>query len=147
MKKISCAILAFLMISTISFSQIRELDFNPEGIEVTGELGDFSVELTPNEIEPGLYIIDVKMSADEAATPPQFSLKWTVPSVDISSIWTPQITVDKKKAASKLSIFDSKEFNPLCKRFQLFFTLELNLALSFFIISLNLFNFIQIFLV
>jgi alpha-galactosidase len=93
--KLKYLLVTLILLSTLAMAQAQQIAFDPAAIEITGELGDFKVELSPDEISPGLYIINVKLSSETAATPPQFSLKWTIPSVDIAATWTPQITLDK----------------------------------------------------
>lgn len=74
---------------------VSPLTFVSDSIAVEGELGDFSVDLDSEELEPGLHLVKVKVTSSEAAEPPKFSLKWKVPSADIQKFWSPALSVNK----------------------------------------------------
>lgn len=81
--------------SLLTQAQATPLPFNPESLKLEGELGSFQSSLTSEEVEPGLWIATIDLVSEEAAQPPNFTLKWQVPSVDVHGFWTPTNSIDK----------------------------------------------------
>ena len=79
----------------VTLSVSDRIEFDSKLIDIDGELGSFEVSLKTEEVEEGLFVVNVLLTAPEAEIPPKFSLKWKVPSVDISGYWTPKISLDK----------------------------------------------------
>ena len=48
----------------------------------------FQATLQPSQEQDGIILLQIKITASEAATPPEFTLSWTHSIVDIHSIWT-----------------------------------------------------------
>lgn len=69
--------------------------FNSDSIKVEGNLGEFRLSLSSEEVEDGLEVIKIKLSSDVAAKPSQFQLKWKFPSVDVFKYWNPNYNVDR----------------------------------------------------
>jgi alpha-galactosidase len=64
-------------------------------MEVLGELQDFSLNFSSTSLEKGLDIITVKLARPQAGRPPQFSLKWAMPSHGVTGKWLPGARLDK----------------------------------------------------
>lgn len=71
------------------------LPFHADSIKVEGELEDFEVKISNEEIEEGLDLVTVRLTSEKAAHPPKFTLKWDIPSIDIAKFWNPNLGVDK----------------------------------------------------
>ncbi|MEA3479514.1 MAG: hypothetical protein U9R60_15125, partial [Bacteroidota bacterium] len=72
-----------------------EITINVDDIIIEGDLGPFEISMESREIENGIQIISISLSADEPARPPEFELKWSFPSVDIYAFWNSNIRTDK----------------------------------------------------
>jgi alpha-galactosidase len=57
-------------------------------VEVSGDLGGFSLAVETRELEPGLEVAQLRLTRPTAAAPQPFSLKWSLPSHDIQGQWT-----------------------------------------------------------
>jgi alpha-galactosidase len=75
--------------------QMKRIDFNPEALEIDGDLAGFQLTRSTGQPEEGLYIVTLTIKSMEAARPPKFSVRWNTPSVDITGFWTPKITLNK----------------------------------------------------
>lgn len=71
------------------------IPFSADSIIVEGELESFKVEIRSEKLEEGLDLVTVSLTSKQAAQPPQFTLKWHVPSIDIAKFWNPNLGVDK----------------------------------------------------
>jgi alpha-galactosidase len=69
--------------------------FTLDQFTIEGELTPFEVSRDLREVAPYLYELTVRLHADAPAEPPQFSVSWDVPSVDIAGFWNTNISVDK----------------------------------------------------
>ncbi|RLC26115.1 MAG: alpha-galactosidase [Deltaproteobacteria bacterium] len=78
-----------------SFGQIPTIPFSAEQIEIEGELGTFSVDITSKELAPNLEIVTIKLFANQLAVPPKFNLEWSFPSIDVYQFWNSNIRTDK----------------------------------------------------
>jgi alpha-galactosidase len=74
---------------------IIPIQFSSDLIKIEGDLKDFDASWTSTEVEKGLEVIDLRIKASTAATPPRFSVKWNFPSIDITGFWNSNISVDK----------------------------------------------------
>ena len=66
-----------------------------DDITVEGDLGPFTVTLEQVAAAPGIVDVRVRLASGEPAPPPQFSLVWSVPSVDVAGFWNTNISLDK----------------------------------------------------
>lgn len=73
----------------------KDISFKHDDFEIVGELGSFRASWQVAEAEKHLYVVTLKLQSPTALTPPKFSFKWKVPSVDITSFWTPNISMNK----------------------------------------------------
>jgi alpha-galactosidase len=64
-------------------------------VEVQGDLKGFTLELGSAALEPGLDIIDVKLTSATAQVPPSFTLEWAIPSRDVAGHWMSGRNLDK----------------------------------------------------
>lgn len=71
------------------------IEFDPAGIEIVGELGAFRPEMTVQRVQSGVAEVLVGISAATPETPPAFSVKWDIPSVDIAGFWNTNLSNDK----------------------------------------------------
>jgi alpha-galactosidase len=101
---IAIAVLSLLGCSSpnnhIQFKGIEQihssmLNFSTDSIQIDGDLKGFDVKLSSQTLENGLEVVRVLMTSTSAQTPPKFSLKWKVPSIDIHKIWNPNFGVNK----------------------------------------------------
>src|SRR5947207_13709251 len=64
-------------------------------VEVLGDLKGFALDLTSAELEPGLAIVDVKLTSATPQVPPTFTLEWSIPSHDVAGHWTTGRNLEK----------------------------------------------------
>ena len=57
-------------------------------IEVLGDHGAFGLTTEVTDLEPGLTIVRLTLSADQPAVPQPLTLKWSLPSHDVAGFWT-----------------------------------------------------------
>jgi len=69
--------------------------FDPQEIEIDGDLKSFKPSWRTEEISEGLQIITLTLKSEKEATPPRFFLRWSLPSVDIYGFWNTDIDVNK----------------------------------------------------
>jgi len=80
---------------SIEKREFKAIPFTFDQIEIEGDLGSFSHEFSSNESENGLQIVTLKITSDQAASPPKFKVKWNIPSLDIYQYWNSNIKTDK----------------------------------------------------
>ena len=66
-----------------------------EGLEITGELGGFEARLHSEQLEPGILVVRVRIEAATAEEPPEFTVRWSIPSVDIAAFWNTNLDNDR----------------------------------------------------
>lgn len=71
------------------------IPFISDSISVDGDLEDFEVKISSENLEEGLDIVKVSLTSKKAATPPKITLRWQIPSIDIAKFWNPNLGVDK----------------------------------------------------
>src|SRR6476646_501015 len=64
-------------------------------VEVLGDLKGFSLELASTDLEPGLSIVDVKLTSAKPQVPPSFTLEWAIPAHDVAGHWSSGRNLDK----------------------------------------------------
>ena len=65
-------------------------------IAVTGEFGTaWKLEHTKTELEPGLELVHLHLETEGELPPPQFSLHWFIPLVDIQTRWAPMVNYNR----------------------------------------------------
>ncbi len=65
-------------------------------IAVTGEFGTaWKLEHTKTELEPGLELVHLHLETEGELPPPQFSLQWFIPLVDIQTRWAPMVNYNR----------------------------------------------------
>ena len=93
------SLLAFISCQPKSkkFDQMHSdmIPFTADSIQVEGELENFEVNISSENLEEGLDLVTVSLTSKQAAQPPKFTLKWHIPSIDIAKFWNPNLGVDK----------------------------------------------------
>jgi len=95
------AVLAALSIASNLTAQTPQrmagppLQVDPSVIEIVGELGDFIGTLEAEELEPGVLVVTARIESPTPAEPPEFSVKWDLPSVDVAGFWNTNLLNDK----------------------------------------------------
>jgi alpha-galactosidase len=69
--------------------------FSQRDIAIDGDLKSFKATWKSQKLEEGVILVTLTLDSPTPATPPQFTLRWTTPSVDIHGYWTPVISLDK----------------------------------------------------
>lgn len=69
--------------------------FTPGDFELEGELGSFESTLSVTSPEQDVWLLDLRLRAPRPSTPPEVTLRWRLPSVDVYGFWNPQIGIDK----------------------------------------------------
>ena len=125
---LSVATLAFRGVSAQERGANAGFDLAGYRVMVEGDMDSFSLDVTTREIEPGLGIATLRLSAGAPAPPPSFVLKWSLPSHDIHGIWTTSARFNKSlgpdwgpsrvesmlaREAPVLSLFGSDDGNRL----------------------------------
>lgn len=60
-----------------------------EGLQIEGDLGKFKASWSYQTPEPNLMLATLTLKAAKADTPPALTVKWSVPSIDMVGVWTP----------------------------------------------------------
>jgi alpha-galactosidase len=82
--------LLFIVLSVQStVAQETHFVVGEQRLTVEGDLAGFNLSIDNKKIADGLDIAVLTLSHAEATTPPKLLLKWSLPSTDISGIWTP----------------------------------------------------------
>ncbi len=71
------------------------IPFIADSISVEGDLKEFDVKISSENIEDGLDLVKVSLTSEKASTPPKITLRWQIPSIDIAKFWNPNLGVDK----------------------------------------------------
>jgi len=71
------------------------IPFNPDEIEIEGDLQSFAAAWEREEVEEGLQILTLILKSPHPAVPPQFLIKWSFPAVDVSGFWNTNLDVDR----------------------------------------------------
>ncbi len=74
---------------------LTPLVIEADQIEVEGDTGPFDYSFETKEISEGLSVIIFKITSVVPAQPPELTLKWSFPMVQIDAFWTSNIDVDK----------------------------------------------------
>lgn len=74
-------------------NKVFQIDIKDFKIE--GDLKRFNHEWNVTELEKGLKVFTLSLKADTPETPPEFTVKWKIPSVNIYGVWNPAISLDK----------------------------------------------------
>jgi alpha-galactosidase len=80
---------------TFDFFASPPVDINLDDIKVEGNLGVFDIDMEQHSADNGIRVITIRLSAERAARPPEFTLKWSFPSVDVNAFWNSNIGTDK----------------------------------------------------
>ncbi|MDH3711389.1 MAG: alpha-galactosidase [Cyclobacteriaceae bacterium] len=67
---------------------VSNFDLSGNQIQIVGDFQDFSVDVTIDKIADGLELATLKLTHQQGATPPPFSLKWQLPSSNIAGYWS-----------------------------------------------------------
>ncbi|MFH6602840.1 glycoside hydrolase family 36 protein [Maribacter algicola] len=71
------------------------LELAGQQVEVTGSFDTFKKDLSIEKIEAGLDIVTITLTHEQGALPPQFSLKWKLPSSNVAGYWSTGAFNDK----------------------------------------------------
>ena len=88
MKRVGLSLFFMLLGVQYAVAQERHFVIGEQKITVEGDLAGFSLNIDNTKIEDGLDVAVLTLSHSEATTPPKLTLKWSLPSTDISGIWT-----------------------------------------------------------
>lgn len=66
-----------------------------DDLQLDGELDAFSPSWRLEQIEPGLVLAHLSLSSEQAASIPEFDIRFSTPSVEITGHWTPRIEIDR----------------------------------------------------
>lgn len=97
MSKKNKVILLFFLVAGTLYAQKKGQNFELAGqqVQLTGEFGDFETETTIEKLRDGLEIATISIKHQKGATPPEFSLKWKLPSSNIAGYWSSASFNDK----------------------------------------------------
>lgn len=65
------------------------LSTDPHTFNLSSEQHGFNVSWHATELQQGINLITLRLEAEEAATPPVFTLRWSHPAIDIQGSWNP----------------------------------------------------------
>jgi len=57
-------------------------------IEVSGDMGMFSLAITQESPQPGVEVATLRLTSDTPAPPPRLKLAWSIPAHDVHGQWT-----------------------------------------------------------
>lgn len=80
---------------TFDTPKVSTITFNYKDVKIDGDLKSFKVSWANKKIAEDIQIITLTLESDKAVTPPQFTVRWNTPSVDIYGSWTPRISLNK----------------------------------------------------
>ena len=64
-------------------------------VEVAGDLQNFILDVKTNEIEKNLFVATFRLTSEQYEFPPEFSIKWSQPYIDIAGQWKTNSNADK----------------------------------------------------
>lgn len=64
-------------------------------VEVEGSLENFKLDVKTEEIEKDLFHATFRLTSDQSELPPEFSIKWYLPYIDIAGQWKTSSNADK----------------------------------------------------
>jgi alpha-galactosidase len=64
-------------------------------IEVVGDLGGFGIQVGNRRVADGLEVVTLKLTSPQPARPPEFRLRWSIPSHDVEGQWATGRGMDK----------------------------------------------------
>ncbi len=89
MKHIRAVLLLFFICGSISAQEHNEIfELAGHKVQMSGEFGGFETQLVIEKLEEGLEIATISLKHKVGATPPKFSMKWSLPSSDIAGYWS-----------------------------------------------------------
>jgi len=71
------------------------LALQEDGFEIVGETEPFETSWQLVELEADLWRLDLQVRSPHVAVPPEFVLRWRVPSIEIDAFWNPNIQIDR----------------------------------------------------
>lgn len=88
-KKIEIAILLLFVAGVLSAQKTQQpIELSGHQVQLLGDFGAFEEEVSIERISEGLAIATISITHEQGATPPQFSLKWKLPSSNIAGYWS-----------------------------------------------------------
>jgi alpha-galactosidase len=76
-----------LLPAALSAQTPRTFAANGLEIEVVGDLGAFGLDVASRRVADGLEIVALKLTSAKPARPPEFRLRWSIPSHDVEGQW------------------------------------------------------------
>ncbi|WP_417458599.1 glycoside hydrolase family 36 protein [Kordiimonas sp.] len=83
------ALVLGLGFSTFTAAADQSFSVNGHGFDVVGDLGGFELDIDQSRADGDVALVTIRLTSLKPAVPPQFSVKWSIPSVDVAGIWTP----------------------------------------------------------
>ena len=87
-KPIRVLVMASLFVPGLLHAQAPTFRLAGHEVEVVGDLGDWDLSVEVQRAEAGVEIAHLRLRRDGAASPPELTLRWALPSHDIVGHWT-----------------------------------------------------------
>jgi len=68
-------------------SDVPSLAITEKALSIEGNLGTFSASWSVNRPEANLMLATLSLTANQATTPPPFTVTWDIPAVDVAGSW------------------------------------------------------------
>lgn len=79
----------------LNMSSLSILPFSTDSITIDGNLNTFKADIATSVVEKGLELVTISITSKTKEQPPEFTVKWKIPSVDICKYWNPRLSVDR----------------------------------------------------
>jgi alpha-galactosidase len=76
-------------------AQEQTFDLTGNEVGVFGDLGDWGLAVEVAAVAPGVEVARLRLTRADAATPPQITLRWSVPSNNVVGQWTTRAYLNK----------------------------------------------------
>ena len=85
----------------------------PQNLKIDGDLKSFRAGWESKTEGENIEIITLTLESDKAATPPEFTVKWHTPSVDVYGFWSPNISLNKSSYWNSRTTSRAARFAPV----------------------------------
>ncbi|MGX1929623.1 glycoside hydrolase family 36 protein [Flagellimonas sp. 2504JD4-2] len=87
-KHITCGLLlALFCLRSVAQNAYKEFELAGQQVELHGDFSEFDAKIELEQVSEGLGIATISLSTEQGSVPPQFALKWNLPSSDIAGHW------------------------------------------------------------
>lgn len=109
---------------------IPPIQLKPQNLKIDGNLKSFKAGWESRTESTSIQIITLTLESEKAATPPEFTVKWRTPSIDVFGFWSPNISLDKSSYWSSRTTSRAARYAPVISLYNQQDTNRITLAVS-----------------